>query len=278
MSSPTVVTMSKGGAPRAAAVRELIHRAADCGWLARIDGRVVVQVGAAGRSAAIVETAQAVAGALRESGADWVVEVRDAEPAAAAEACVDLQGQGGARVRVPRAWFEPFFLITVAAPHPDRRWRIAASLRAQADTLMACNPGVPAAMLLAEAHRLGGADLAIVCGKHRTAGEWWGASSSAVQLEGAVARAAGLRPAALPAIAVIARHELLEPWDETVALPDLLDVPRGAAGAALGAARERATGASRRAIEDGARIVRNLRKVPQALRRRLAARAARQLA
>ena len=120
---------------------------------------------------------------------------------------VEVQGPSGTGVRVPRAWFDRFFLITVTSVHPDPRWRIGAALQVQAEVLARRNPGLPAAVLLAEAHRLGGADLAVVCGAHRTAGEWWVASPSEVQLEGAVARAAGLAPGNLPALRVIARHE-----------------------------------------------------------------------
>jgi len=251
-----------------------MERMAALDWLEEPGDRVVIQIGAFGRSAQAVETAHALAAGLRERSPSLRIEVVDpatAPPMAAADA-VEVQGPSGTGVRVPRAWFDRFFLITVTSVHPDPRWRIGAALQVQAEVLARRNPGLPAAVLLAEAHRLGGADLAVVCGAHSTAGEWWVASPCEVQLEGAVARAAGLAPGDLPALRVIARHESLEPWDMSVALPDMANLVGSATRAVLGATRERATAATRRAVEDVGRISRTLRKVPQALRRKLAAR------
>ena len=289
MSAPRLVTVTTGAATRPLAVRELIGRVGALGWLDEAGGRVVVQVGVEGRSARAVETAAAVAAALRERSPLRAVDVLD--PAASgpprsglarasgdADDAVEVQGPAGTGIRVPRAWFDGFFLVTVTAVRPDGRWRMGGALQVQAETLARLNPGLPAAVLLAEAHRLGGADLAIACGAHPTAGDWWAASPNEVQLDGALARAAGLAPDDLPAIRVIARHESLEPWDTSVALPDLVDVPASAARAALGATRERASAATRRAVEDVGRISRTLRKVPQALRRKLASRTRRKSA
>jgi hypothetical protein len=261
------VTIATGG-PRSQALRDLLGCVVALGWLDDAVGRVVLEPGAAGQSGLTAGTVEVLAAGLRERMPALEIEVSDQAEVDA----IAVLGLGGAIVRVPRRWFEPCFLITVAAVHPDRRWRIGGALQAQAEALSRLNPELPATTVLSEAHRLNAADLAVVCGTHPTAGEWWAASQSAVQLDGALARAAGLDPRELPAIREIARHEVLELWDTEAAVPDLTNLAAGAAGAVLDATRERATAAARRAVEDAGRVSRNLRKVPQALRRRLAAR------
>src|SRR5262249_4640707 len=185
---------------------------------------------------------------------------------------IGVRGPRGAGVRVPELGFEPFFLVTVAAVHPDRRWRIGGVLQAQAEVLTSLNPGAPAGLLLAEAHRLGASDLAIACGVQGTRGDWWIVGPSDVLVEGAVARAAGLDPRELPGVRAIARHEVLASWEAEQDAPDLRGVASGALAAAMLAAGERSAAAGRRTVEDVGLAARNLRKVPQALRRRLAAR------
>jgi hypothetical protein len=181
----------------------------------------------------------------------------------------------GVVVKVPCSWFEPFFLITVAAVHPDRRWRIGGVLQAQAELLAQLNPGAPASVLLWEAHRLGASDLAVVCGARDGGDAWWTASPSDVLVDGSVAHAVGLDARRLPSIRAIARHELLEAWDGAGSgdgAAPLRGVERGRLGASLLEAQERGALAVRRVCEDVSLISRNLRKVPHALRRRLAAR------
>ncbi len=282
-----LLTVAQEGAPRGVRLRELLAQAAALGWLDGAEGRVILHVGASGRSGLAGETAQALAALLRErspslrldvldpaeEGGEWngvprlVVDRHDT---------VQVQAPRGIAVQVPRLWFEPFFLVTVAAVHSDRRWRIGGVLQAQAETLAYLNPGMSSRVLLAEAHRLGASDLAIACGAHPRDGDWWVASPSDVLVDGAIARAAGIEPRELPGVRTIARHELLESWEATPTAPDLSNLARGAATAHLLAAREHGSTTVRRTLEDARLVSRNLRKVPQALRRRLAARGGKQ--
>jgi hypothetical protein len=243
----------------------------------------VLHVASSGRCALTAETARAVAAALRAHAPSAHLQVLDlADPGTEGfglpvltldrDDTVVVRGPRGSAVHVPRLWFEPFFLVTVTTVHPDRRWRIGGILCAQAEVLARVNPGAPAGLLLAEAHRLGASDLAVACGTHAATGDWWIASPSDVLVEGAVARAAGLDPRELPGIRAIARHELVASWEAEQVTPDLRGVAAGAAGAAILAVRERGAAAGRRTLEDIGLVTRNLRKVPQALRRRLAAR------
>jgi hypothetical protein len=277
------LTLEQDGQDRAARLQDLGGRIGDLGWLDGAVTRVVLHIGSSGRSPLAVETAGAVAAALRAYVPPAHLEVLDlAEPATERyglpaitldrDDSVVVRGPRGVAVHVPRLWFESFFLVTVATVHPDRRWRIGGILSAQAEILARLNPGAPAGVLLAEAHRLGASDLAIACGTHPVTGDWWIASPSDVLVEGAVARAAGLDPRELPGIRAIARHELLAAWEAEQTAPDLRGVATGAVAAAILAAQERSAAAGRRTFEDVGLVTRNLRKVPQALRRRLAAR------
>jgi hypothetical protein len=278
-----LLTLEQDGQDRAARLRDLGGRMSELGWLEGAAARAVLHIGSSGRSALAVETAGAVVAALRAYAPSAHLDILDlAEPRTGRfglpglildrDDTVVVRGPRGAAVRIPRLWFEPFFLVTVATVHPDRRWRIGGILRAQAEVLARVNPGAPAGLLLAEAHRLGASDLAIACGTHPASGDWWITSPSDVLVEGAVARAAGLDPRELPAVRAIARHELVASWEAENAAPDLRGVAAGAAGAAILSARERSAAAGRRTLEDVGLVTRNLRKVPQALRRRLAAR------
>jgi hypothetical protein len=252
--------LEQDGQDRAARLRDLGARMGGLGWLDGAVGRAVLHVASSGRCALTAETARAVAAALRAHAPSAHLQVLDlADPGTEGfglpvltldrDDTVVVRGPRGSAVHVPRLWFEPFFLVTVTTVHPDRRWRIGGILCAQAEVLARVNPGAPAGLLLAEAHRLGASDL-----------------------EGAVARAAGLDPRELPGIRAIARHELVASWEAEQVTPDLRGVAAGAAGAAILAVRERGAAAGRRTLEDIGLVTRNLRKVPQALRRRLAAR------
>src|SRR4029450_10541133 len=117
----------------------------------------------------------------------------------------------------------------------------------------------------------GASDLAIACGSHPTDGDWWVVSPNDVLVDGSVARAAGIDPRDLPSVRTIARHELLESWEATASAPELSDLAGSAAAARVLAAREHGATAVRRTLDDARMVSRNLRKVPQALRRRLAA-------
>jgi hypothetical protein len=278
-----LLTVAQQGAPRAAVLRDLLTQVASLEWLDGPAGRAVLHVGASGRSTLAAETALAVAAMLRERAPSLRLEVLDPAEVGGEwngvprlvvdrEDTVQVQGPRGIAVRVPRFWFESFFLVTVAAVHPDRRWRIAGVLQAQAEILAYLNPGMASSVLLAEAHRLGASDLAIACGSHPTDGDWWVASPNDLLVDGSVARAAGIDPRDLPSIRTIARHELVESWEATAPAPELSSLAHGAGTARVLAAREQSVTAVRRTLEDARLVSRNLRKVPQALRRRLAAR------
>jgi hypothetical protein len=278
-----LLTVAQQGAPRAAVLRDLLTQAAALGWLDAPAGRAVLHVGTSGRSLLAAETAQAVAATLRDRVPSLRLEVLDPAEALGEwngvprlvvdrEETVQVQGPRGIVVRVPCFWFDSFFLVTVAAVHPDRRWRIAGVLQAQAELLAYLNPGMAGSVLLAEAHRLGASDLAIACGSHPADGDWWVASPNDVLVDGSVARAAGIDPRELPSIRTIARHELVESWEATAPAAELSDIAHGAAAARVLEAREQGVIAVRRTLEDARLVTRNLRKVPQALRRRLAAR------
>jgi hypothetical protein len=283
MTETRLLMLEQDGRDRAARLRALGGRIGELGWLDGAVARAVVHVGSAGRSTLAVETAVAVAAGLRARAPGLRIELLDLSEAGTdrhgfprvtldPDQTVVVRGPRGAAVRVPGLWFEPFFLATVAAVHPDRRWRIGAILQAQAEVLAFLNPGAPAGLLLAEAHRLGASDLAVACGSHPATGDWWIASPSDVLVEGAVARSAGLDPRELPAVRAIARHELVASWEAEDAALDLRGVAAGAVASAILAARERGAAAGRRTLEDVGLVTRNLRKVPQALRRRLATR------
>jgi hypothetical protein len=278
-----LLTVAQQGAPRAAVLRDLLTQVASLGWFDGPAGRAILHVGASGRSTLAAETALAVAATLRERAPSLRLEVLDPAEASGEwngvprlavdrEDTVQVLGPRSIAVRVPRFWFESFFLVTVAAVHPDRRWRIAGVLQAQAELLAYLNPGMASSVLLAEAHRLGASDLAIACGSHPTDGAWWVASPNDVLVDGSVARAAGIDPRDLPGIRTIARHELVESWEATGSAPELSGLAHGAGTARILAAREQGVTAVRRTLEDARLVSRNLRKVPQALRRRLAAR------
>lgn len=283
MSDARSLIVTQGAMPRAAALRQLTGRIAARGWLDGAADRAVLQIGAAGRSELAVETARVLAVSLRERFPSLQLDVLDAAEQSTAwhgvrplaidrDDAVEVHGPGGVSLQVPSLWLGSFHLITVAAVHPDRRWRLGAVLAAQAEILARLNPGVPGSVLLAEAHRLGASDLAIACATHATDGDWWVASPSDVLVEATVARAAGIDPREMPSIRTIARHELLDSCEAMADAPSLSGVAKRGWTATVLAAREHGVAAGRRTLEDVGRASRNLRKVPQALRRRLAAR------
>lgn len=284
MTETKLFSMSQDGQSREAVLRDFVTRVAFLGWLDGAAPRTVLHIATRGRCAVAVETARALAATLVERSPSLRLEILDPAGHAGAwngfsrlavdpDDTVDVSAVRGVALKVPRLWFEPFFLITVAAVHPDRRWRIGGVLQAQAELLAYLNAGAPASVLLCEAHRLGAPDLAVAWGARGTGEVWWTASPSDVLVEGSVAYAAGLDPRDLPSIRAIARHELLEAWDEAESgAADLHGVGRGALWSSLLETRELGAAAARRVCEDVNLITRNLRKVPHALRRRLATR------
>src|SRR5262249_10181287 len=132
--------------------------------------------------------------------------------------------------------------------------------------------------LVYESHRLGGSDLAVACGTtvrtDENAEAWWIARRSDVAADLALAHARGFEPRRLPCIQAIAAHELPPGCREIgEAIPRLAGFGTAAAlpvrvrvGIAKVAASGRALGHDLRAIRS------NLGKIPNFVRRRLAAR------
>lgn len=257
---------------------DLVAAVAARGWLP-VGPSVVLQVG---RSATeqVLDTVEAVGCALRAAGATVRVGGpggrRDPAMAAGGPAALAVSAIGVAELAVPRWWFEDVTLVTVAAPCVCPRLGLAAVLEAQAAVLELLGNRAPGAVLAYEAHRLARSDLAIACGRGANGERWWVAGPSDVAVEQVVAAAAGMRAVDLPALAAIARHEVL-PRPDTGGreLPPLgVRVPprwllwgRGA--------RERGAAAARELARDAGTVWRNLGKVPAFVRRTLASRARR---
>jgi hypothetical protein len=261
-----IATASVGDTDRAGALRALMGRAMDLGWFRDVETRVVVQVDDSVSRSLPAGALDALTAAICERVPSAHVELSDGSPGPT----LVLQGFGGSLLKVPKTSFERRFVVTVAVASPDLRWRIAGALLSQARPILTANPNLPPAQALAEAHRLIGADLALVCCKQGSSGEWWAASPSAVQIDGLLARAARIDPNALPAIRAIARHELLEAWDVAAVLPDgSIDAGR-VATSALAVAGDWAAFALWHLGDDARRTARNLPKIPKVLRRQVA--------
>jgi hypothetical protein len=261
-----------------AALEELWGRVVGLGWLAGARPRTVIQTGP-GSPEAVAGSVAALASFLRERLGVERVELLDWTGAGAGGAAlqtlapgdaVQVMGVAAPTVQVPALWLEPFFLVTVTGVTPNPVARLAAVLAAQLRPLEAVGWRARRRTLVYEAHRLGGSDLALVCGG-TPAERWWLASPSDVALDRVVAHAAGLDPRTLPDLEAIARHELPSP----VALVDRLPGLEGCAGApwraALESAREGLGAGARYLVHDARQMRRNLRRVPHAVRRRLPA-------
>ena len=216
---------------------------------------------------------------LRERSPSLRIEVVDpatAPPMAAADVGRGRRDRGpGPRASVVcrGLWFDRFFLITVPSVHPDPRWRIGAALQVQAEVLARRNPGLRRRQCCSP-RRTGWAGRISPSPAARTAppgtGGWRARARSSWRARWLVQPVWTRRPAGPPGHRAtrVARARGTCPWRR----PTWRTWPRSATRAVLGATRERATAATRRAVEDVGRISRTLRKVPQALRRKLAAR------
>lgn len=268
MTAPTVLAARQGAASRPAALAQLWRRAEARGWFGSREPRAVVRVADRGRSALSLETARSLAEELTRRG--MATELLEDRPVALET--IGVTGVELPELTVPAAWLDAFLLVTVAVAGSDGDHRLGAILDAQAEPLRWAGTAAAPSVLALEAHRLGASDIAVVCGED--AGEaWWLVSPSDVAVEMTVARACGLEPRALPLLRRLAAHEVLpeEPAVEG-------DLPRltGLVGSALAAHARRAgwTARATRAVvvRDAGMIRRNLGKVPNFIRRKLAAR------
>ncbi|HLK10811.1 MAG TPA: hypothetical protein VKW76_05485 [Candidatus Binatia bacterium] len=240
---------------------ELLQEADRRGWL-RTEGRAaVIQVARRHRTAAVIETARALAGFLAERSPGCRIDPP-------AERTLRVAGVAMSRgVAVPALWFEPIFLVTVCGVGADGFGRLAGPLAAQAEALAALDGRAGAADCVYEAHRLAASDLVVACGEG-----WCALSPSDVALEQALAAAAGLAWARVPYFRALVRHELVaEPEPVGGELPDLRACVGSAWRARLAAAAAAARATARGVADDAAAFRRNLRRIPHAVRRRLPA-------
>ena len=278
MGAATVLRWRQEGRPRAQVLRALWQQVGERRWAGAATARVVVRVGQGWRTPLVVETAGSLATALAEQLPGVEVSVVDVPLAdVRIDRTVQVAGIAAPRLTVPMDWFDSFFSVTVAGIGPDPSDRLHGVLAAQAEPLRTLGNAVAPEALTYEAHRLAASDLVVACGcadPGNVASEaWWVVSPSDVGAEIAIARACGLTPERLPALRVLAAHELLPALEEAgEPLPRLTGVVAPAFPAHVRTALTRMT-ASGRAIRDDLWTIRaNLGKVPNFVRRKLAAR------
>lgn len=280
-----VLAQSQGKRTLEQALNELWQKPAVQGWLATDAPHVVVHVGQRWRSDLIVQTAKSLVNLFARRLPSDRVELLD--PAAATNGAprshagahasaraVTVSGVVAHAVRIPARWFEPFFLVTVTGAGPDSATRMSAVLDAQAEPLLDLNPSVPPASTAYEAHRLFASDLVVACATARytdpASEACWFASPSDVGVEMALMRASGGDPAQLPYVKMLARHELLPAMEADGIAPSLSGYVAPAWRAEMHAARGRLATSRHAVIQDVIAVRRNLRRIPPALRRRLA--------
>ena len=231
MTEARVLGFQGGSGDRQGLLDRMWGRVAAAGWVPDHAARVVIVVGQGHRGPLITATARSLARFLTVSRPGITVETVELE--AGEESCsgrrlefgpegaVRIRGVAMSRgVRIPSFWFESVFLVTICGVGPDPLFRLGAVLQAQSEILhLLGNRGRPAALAY-EAHRLGGSDLAVACGsvdRRRPDSEaWWVLGPRDVDVERAVAAAAGVEAEDLPLLREIARHEELEPTPGTV--------------------------------------------------------------
>lgn len=264
----TLLAARANGEAREGALPQLWERVDARGWLATSEPRIVVRVAEAHRSPLVADTARSLAEHLRPTGIEvQLVETRPPTPET-----IGVNGIVLPELTIPTEWLGAFSLITVTGVGPDRDHRLGAILDAQAEPLRWVGMQASPTTLALEAHRLGASDLVVACGEAGTEA-WWLVGPSDVAMELAVAGCCGLEPDALPVVRALEAHELL-PRRATIDG----DPPRlhGLVGSALDAKLRRAIraadGARAAAVRDSRMIRRNLGKVPNFIRRKLAAR------
>jgi hypothetical protein len=258
------------------------------GWLAVGDRapRVVIQVGQATRSTAVVATARSLAARLARVNPGLRIEVLDQAASAddwgalpvrrlITEDSLRVTALTVPQLVLPRLWFESFVLVTVTGVRPSPACRIASVFDAQAEPLAQLGNAGVATALLYEGHRLAASDLAVVCcpagPQLGAAGVYWAASTSDTALEQAILEAAGIVPSAAPHYRELLRHEIRPPAPRLEGdLPPL----HGFAAPPWHARREVLQSTLRSSSHVLAQDMRNLRgnlhKIPAFVRRRVA--------
>lgn len=230
----------------------------------------------------MVETARNLVAHLRRAG-NVAIDVIDPGGNAAewpGQRWIDLERVDRLRIdavclrngaMVPTFWLDGFHLITITGAAPDPRYGLSAVLAAQADLLGGDDVDDLGAIF--EAHRLLAADVYIACGT-RSFGSprsesWWAASNDDVSLECALAVAAGVAPAMLPALRYLARHQTMDTSDPIPQAPFALEGHVAAPGT-VRIARTRASVLRfvHRLREDVALTSANLHRIPQFIERR----------
>lgn len=258
------------------------------GWLPCDTARILLQIGERNRSDIVLDTARALVNAIAEHLPAASVEIVD--PVArhdewgslrlhriTDEGSVCLRGIGALVLRVPRLWFESYFLVTLAGVSPMPTAGIANVLDAQADPLRRLNNRYALTALAYEAHRLAPSDLVIACGHTRWGDEsserWWVAGPSDVGVEQAVAQAAGIDPLHLPLLSALAQHEV---FSSRVAVDGMLAPLRGHLAphwsTGIASVQVAVSAIVFGLLRDAAAARYNLSRLPHAIRRRLAAR------
>jgi hypothetical protein len=255
------------------------------GWLAIIAPRVLVQVGQRWRSDLVVETARMIARLLAARVPTSQVEILDQAASTngshgsqvadeAVERAVTVSGIAAHALRVPERWFESFSLITVTGAGPDPATRMSAVLDAQAEPLRRLNGTMPLTSVAYEAHRLFASDLVVACATTRredpASEACWFVSPSDVAVEMALMRASGCDPSDTPYVKMLARHETLPAFELDDAAPTLAGYLGSAWRAEVHAARTSFAASRHAVIQDVVAVRRNLRRIPPAIRRRLA--------
>ncbi len=266
--------------PRATALEGLWEEVRRRAWIAPAT-RVVVQVDQHWRSPLVVETARSLAAAVTRQLPSTRVEIRDAAAEGSShptgpESAVSVAGMVAHNLHLPAWWFDSGLLVTVTGIGPDSATRLSAVLDAQAEPLRALNPSTPPAALAYEAHRLFASDVVVACATCRrddaSSDACWFVSPSDLAVEMALARASGCEPADMPYLTMVARHEILPDVDLQQAVPMLSGYVAPAWQATLHAARNRIATTRHSIVQDVVAVRRNLRRIPPAIRRRLAAR------
>lgn len=282
-----LLTCGQGDRSLAQALADLWMQAEGRGWFATPLPRIVVQVGQRWRSALVVETAASLARLLANRAPSAQVETVDSgtEPFRlesmriskdATSPVLAVSGITARQVRIPEWWLESFFLITVTGAGPDPMGRISAVLDAQAEPLRRVANSLAPASLAYEAHRLFASDLVVACAtsRHDTPNSEarWFASPSDVTVEMALMRASGCEPMQMPYIKTFATHEILPEVDLSGVPPTLCGYTAPAWQARMATVRTSLAASRQMVIEDAIAVRRNCRRIPLAVRRRLAMR------
>lgn len=263
------------------------HRLEKEGWLGfrGPHGKVVIQIGQAARTAALLATGRSLAGRLTQLLPGVAVEIVDRAAAPNEWGTFRVRdltdeetycltaisvSQG---LRVPALWLEACALVTLTGVSPSLTSGAASILEAQAEPLQHLgNTGAPAALAY-EAHRLAASDLAIVCCEAEptsTEPAALAASLDDVALEHAVLTSASIVPATAPHFQELLRHELAPPPPSIEGqLPALrrCALPHAQVRRAAWESRARASGHA--VLHDMRNLQGNLHKIPAFVRRRI---------